>query len=348
MPATSVRDLVIKDDDLVIGTHGRSFWILDDITPLRQLTSQIATAPVILYKPQQAIRVRWSMYTDTPIPQEESAGENPPDGAIINYYIKDKSEGEVTLEITDSKGGLIRKYSSRDTLYKIPDVNIPLYWIRPQQILSGEAGHHRFLWDMKYTPLNVPASYPISAIYGNTEPRQTAPWVMPGTYIVRLTVDGKTYSQPLTIKMDPRVKTSVSNLKVQHDLSFDCYKRRKEIMTILNEIANLRSQIKVLQSKANGELLTSLKQSDELLSKMQTAPRGSQEPGFTEIQNAFSGLFGILQETDMPPATQVLKTAKETKTNYAKLLSEWNMFITKQFPELNKQLQAAGMTQISL
>jgi hypothetical protein len=218
MPATSIRDLVIKDDDLVIGTHGRSFWILDNITPLRQLTSLLSLEIIsdsesmggknILYKPQTNYRIRWTTYTDTPVPQEESAGENPPDGTMIDYYLNEKAK-DVKLEISISNGGkrtLIRRYTNADTLYKIGDVNIPHYWIRPQQILSGEPGQHRFLWDMKYAPLNVPPSYPISANYMNTAPDQTSPWIMPGTYTVSLTVDGKVYSQTFTIKMDPRLK----------------------------------------------------------------------------------------------------------------------------------------------
>ena len=228
MPATSIRDLVIKDDDIVIGTHGRSFWILDNITPLRQLKVNAPTATT-LYKPQQAIRVRWNMNTDTPLPPEEAAGENPPDGAVIDYYLNNNEE-EVQLDILNDKGTLIRRFSNMDTLYKIPDVNIPLYWIRPQQILAAKQGAHRFLWDMKYTPLNVPVEYPMTAVIHNTAPVATAPWVMPGNYTVKLTVKGKVYTQNLAIKMDPRVKTPIAQLQKQHDLSVICYEGRKKSM----------------------------------------------------------------------------------------------------------------------
>ena len=235
MPATSIRDLVIKDDDIVIGTHGRSFWILDNITPLRQLKVNAPTATT-LYKPQQAIRVRWNMNTDTPLPPEEAAGENPPDGAVIDYYLNNNEE-EVQLDILNDKGTLIRRFSNKDTLYKIPDVNIPLYWIRPQQILAAKQGAHRFLWDMKYTPLNVPVEYPMTAVIHNTAPVATAPWVMPGNYTVKLTVKGKVYTQNLAIKMDPRVKTPIAQLQKQHDLSVICYEGRKKSMVNFPEIA---------------------------------------------------------------------------------------------------------------
>jgi len=235
MPATSIRDLVIKDDDIVIGTHGRSFWILDNITPLRQLKVNAPTATT-LYKPQQAIRIRWNMNTDTPLPPEEPAGENPPDGAVIDYYLNNNEE-LVQLDILNDKGTLVRSFSNKDTLYNIPNVNIPLYWIKPQQILSAKQGAHRFLWDMKYNPLNIPVEYPMTAVIHNTAPVATAPWVMPGNYTVKLTVKGKVYTQNLTIKMDPRVKTPIAQLQKQHDLSVICYEGRKKSMVNFPEIA---------------------------------------------------------------------------------------------------------------
>jgi photosystem II stability/assembly factor-like uncharacterized protein len=297
MPATSIRDLVIKDDDVVVGTHGRGFWILDDITPLRQLTAEVSPKAHILYKPQNTYRVRWSMYTDTPLPQEEPAGQNPPDGAIINYYLKEKAQGEITLDILDAGGKLIRKFSSNDKPYVIPDVNIPLYWIRPQQILSGEAGAHRFLWDLHYTPLNVPPSYPISAIYQNTAPDPTSPWVMPGTYTARLSVEGKTYTQTFTVKIDPRVKTPLADLKTQHDLSVACYEGRKQVMSVLASLKGISNKTKEIS-----ELETSL----------------------NRLNGAFASVHNILQDSDNKPTTQAIAAAKEAQKTLSELLTKWN------------------------
>ncbi|MEN9382706.1 MAG: hypothetical protein RI940_1589 [Bacteroidota bacterium] len=223
MPATSIRDLVIKDDDIVVGTHGRSFWILDNITSLRQLVNKAKQKENIFYKPQTAMRIRWNNYTDSPVPQEEPAGENPPDGAIIDYYLSENANDVVTLQIKDEKNKVIRTFRSDDKPYEIPAVNIPLYWIRPQQILSAKAGSHRFLWDLHYTPMNTPPSYPIAAVYGNTAPEFTSPWVMPGNYTAVLTVNGKSYTQIIKVKMDPRVTTSIADLQAQHDYSMSCY-----------------------------------------------------------------------------------------------------------------------------
>jgi photosystem II stability/assembly factor-like uncharacterized protein len=229
MPSTSIRDLVIKDDDLVIGTHGRSFWILDNISSLRQLNASTKNQ-VALFKPQVATRVRWNMNTDTPLPPEEPAGENPPDGAMIEYYLPNATNDIVQIDILNQQKEVIRTFKSNDTLYKIPDVNIPLYWIRPQKIVSNQSGMHRLLWDMKYTPLNLPVSYPMTAVKNNTAPDATAPWVLPGTYTVRMTIGSKTLEQPIEIKMDPRVKTALIDLQRQHQLSKACYEARKQTM----------------------------------------------------------------------------------------------------------------------
>jgi photosystem II stability/assembly factor-like uncharacterized protein len=228
MPATSIRDLVIKDDDIVIGTHGRSFWILDNITPLRQVQSATSVHDIVMFKPQKAMRIRWNMNTDTPLPPEEPAGQNPPDGAAIDIALKSDAKTPVVIEIYDQQNKLIRKISSTDTSYAIPPLNIPLYWVRPQQMLSSKAGGQRFLWDMRYEPLNEPASFPMTAVKNNTAPEATAPWVMPGRYKIKLTANGQTTEQPLEIVMDPRVKTSVKDLQRQHDLSMICYEGKKK------------------------------------------------------------------------------------------------------------------------
>jgi photosystem II stability/assembly factor-like uncharacterized protein len=303
MPATSIRDLVVKDDDLVIGTHGRSFWILDNITALRQLA---ATAnPVTLFKPAPAWRVRWNMNTDTPIPQEEPAGENPPDGAMIEYYLPEKATGAVQISIADKNGYVVRKFSSSDTPYAIPPVNIPQYWIRPQQMLSGNAGTHRFLWDMHLAPLNVPVSYPMTAIYANTPPDATSPWVLPGSYMVTLTVNGKKYTQPLIIKMDPRVKTSPAALAEQYRLSFICYSR-------IQPLSDMVVQLEKAKATAGKERAAKI---DALIN----TPAGSKEPSFNSIIRNCNNLLNTLESSDWPPTSQVKNTVAEMDKQVAKL-----------------------------
>ena len=296
MPATSIRDLVIKDDDIVVGTHGRSFWILDNITPLRQISADLTKNEAILFKPQTAIRVRFSLYTDTPITQEEPAGQNPPDGAVIDYFLKEKAQGEVIMEVFDASGKSIRKFSSNDKPYELPDLNIPLYWIRPQQMLSGEAGSHRFLWDLHYKPLNLPPAYPISAVYQNTAPDATSPWAMTGNYTVKLTVNGKTYSQNFTLKIDPRVNTTPEKLKEQHDLSNICYEGRQKAMGILEEIKAIKDK-----SKEISEL----------------------EGSLNKTNNAFASAFNILHDSDFPATSQTVSAVNEAKKTLGDLMGIW-------------------------
>lgn len=289
MPATSIRDLVIKDDDLVVATHGRSFWILDDISLLRQISESLIENKIILYKPQNAVRVRWNMNPDTPLPQEEPAGENPPDGAIINYYLENQVK-KLELQILDSNFQVIRTFSNLDTLYTIPRVNIPLYWIRPQGTLSAQKGAHRFLWDLHYSPLNIPPTYPISAIFQNTAPQETSPWVMPGTYILRLLADEVKYDQSIKVVMDPRVKTAMRELKVQHDLSMVCY---------LNLIKCLEiNKSKEFKSNKNNEVLST-------------------------YFGTFLSLQNSLQSNDMPPTSQLIECVMIKDAEFKKLLESY-------------------------
>ncbi|MGH7532596.1 MAG: WD40/YVTN/BNR-like repeat-containing protein, partial [Gemmatimonadales bacterium] len=170
LPATSVRDLVVHQNDLAIATHGRGFWILDDMTPLRQAISARNSA-AFLYRAAPAWRWRWNRNTDTPLPPEEPAGQNPPDGAIIDYYIGGAVTGPVTLEIRNSAGQLVRRYSSADLPAPVDTValNVPTHWLRPFQPLSGAPGMHRFVWDLHYPPpAALGAEYPIAAIDHDT------------------------------------------------------------------------------------------------------------------------------------------------------------------------------------
>jgi hypothetical protein len=345
MPATSVRDLIIKNNDLVVATHGRGFWILDDINRLRQINNNVAKHSV-LFKPGNAIRVRWNVNTDTPLPPDEPAGQNPPDGAIIDYYLKDNIPEEVTLDILDAKGNEVRHYSSNDTLYKIPQVDIPLYWIRPQQILSSQAGAHRFIWDLHYDPLNLPPSFPIAAIYENTAPSPTSPWVMPGKYSIKLSVAGQTFVQPITVTMDPRVKTSTADLKKQFDLSMLCYDGRKAIANISNETVSLHQQIKNLIANDAGKLTDSLRQLDKRIIDFGNAK--SKLKSFNDVYSSFASSFNLLQGSDMPPTMKMINEVNDAETNMKELEQSWMKLKTVAIPKINKQLKKEGLNELTI
>lgn len=206
MPATSIRDLVVKGDDLVVGTHGRSIWILDDVTSLRQIGADLAGRPALLFKPQDAYLVDWNRNTDTPLPPEEPSGQNPPDGAILNFYLG-RDAAKVAIEILDPAGAVIRRYASDDPVVTLDPKTVayPLHWARPPQVLGTKKGSQRFVWDMRPTPPGGGRrGLPMAAVSGNTPLNPRAPMVKPGTYRVRLIVDGQTFEQELKLLPDPR------------------------------------------------------------------------------------------------------------------------------------------------
>jgi len=255
MPATSVRDLIVKDDDIVAATHGRGFWVLDDITPLRQIDKTVAAAAATLFLPRRAIRVRWNMNTDTPLPPETPTGENPPDGAVIDYALGTEAQGPVLLEILDRGGRLVRRYSSEDKS-ELPgrdEAPVPLYWYRPPLNLETTPGMHRFLWDMHWQPLEGVGrrggGLPIAAVPHDTVPAPVSPWVAPGEYTIRLTVGEAVFTQPITVTMDPRVRTDAMGLARQFELSKAMYDGVLETQAALRMMQSIRGQVAKLQEK---------------------------------------------------------------------------------------------------
>jgi photosystem II stability/assembly factor-like uncharacterized protein len=202
LPAASMRDLAVHNDDLIAATHGRGFWVLDNITALRQINDEVAKAPGYLFQPADAFNLPQSSDNGTPMPRDEPLAENPPYGAMIDYYLRSNVAGPVTLEILDPSGVVIRRYASDD---KIPAVDpnalsIPAFWVRTPEPISTAAGMHRWVWDLRPTTPPRP-----STGAGGGFGRGVAN-VLPGRYTVRLTVAGKSYAQPLNVKMDPRAK----------------------------------------------------------------------------------------------------------------------------------------------
>ena len=352
MPATSVRDLIIKDDDIVVATHGRGFWILDNISLLRQINPKLANAQAFLFRPQTALRVRWNTNSDTPLPPDVPMGENPPDGAVIDYYLGRAASGPVTLEIRDSSGQMVHRYSSNDPVPPVdPTLNIPTYWVRPTPSLSATPGVHRFLWAMHYAPVpGVKPSYPISAVYRNTPPEPTSPWAMPGAYTVVLTVGGKSYTQPLVVKMDPRVKTSTAELAQQFASSKQLYDEWLQLEPISARLNSLNRELTNLRARAGQSPVVA--QIDALGKKLQELTgSGNTRPGAAPglaVLTRLRTLFGLIQDVDLAPTPRVVAAVNELQRESRTLAERWRAIESQDIPALNRQLQAVGLPAIEM
>jgi hypothetical protein len=343
MPATSVRDLTIKDNDLAVGTHGRGFWILDDITPLRQFDDKVVASNAFLFAPELAYRVRWNTNSDTPLPPDEPAGQNPPDGTIFNYYLKSAATGPVTLEILDNASTVVRRYSSADPVPPPdPELAIPAYWLRPPQTLSSAAGMHRFVWDMHYAPVpGMKPYYPMTAIRRNTAPAPTSPWVMPGKYSVVLTVDGQRYTQPLAIEMDPRVKTSAADLQKQFELSKEIYDDSVVLQPVVERAASVLTKLKSMREKANGPEAVKTDAAIQELQSLEGAGgrrrRGPQTESLSGVRGSLMELLSMLQEVDAAPTMQATQAVSKVHQSATSLVERWQQFASQQLAPLKVQ-----------
>ena len=356
MAASSVRDLIIKGDDLCAATHGRGFWILDDITILRQIDPQTEKAVARLFRPQNAIRVRWNTNTDTPLPPDVPAGENPPDGAVIDYFIGSATTGVVTLEIRTESGQVVRRYSSNDPIPQIdPMLAIPAYWVRPDEGLSGQLGIHRFLWDLHYQPVpGVKPSYPIAAVYQDTAPEPTSPWVMPGNYTVVLTANGTSYTQSLNVKMDPRVKTPGADLEQQFKLAKQLYDQWISLTAVTAGVSATRTQLSDLREKTKEEALRA--QLEALIEKLQSLAGGGENrrpdpAGRQSLATTLArvrALFNILQEADVAPTPQAMAAVAEVAKDIQLLTERWDAIRLKDISTLNQKLTTLGLPVIDV
>ncbi len=364
LPPTSIRDLVVHGDDIVVGTHGRSFWIMDNITPLRELSEfarDLALEPIALahfFTPQVAYRIRRNNNTDTPLPPEEPAGQNPPNGAMIDYWIKHTRSAGVTLEITDSAKKLVRRFSNTDKpeLISEKDFNVPMYWAQPSPTLSGASGVHRFVWDLTYpAPEVLSRDFPTSAIYHDTPLYPQGATVLPGTYTVKLTVGGHVYAEELEIRMDPRVKTSPEDLRRQFDLDQKIAGALHKDYQALQQVRSLRLQLKALTGGPDP-----IKKTAAALDA-KAAPIEGEEGGYgtrylstpegrslARLNGGLNALVSALDTADAAPTTQQTAMFVELEKALEEQLAAWAQLKSKDIPELNEQLKKTGLPPIDL
>jgi photosystem II stability/assembly factor-like uncharacterized protein len=345
LPASQVTDIHVHGDDLAISTYGRGLWILDDIAPIRDLTPDLLADDVRLLPPVDAMRVRWDNWEDTPLPIETPSAKNPPDGVLIDYYLKSAHTGAVQIAIRDADGNLVRKFTGNISEPKLPPPNVPEYWFESSKSVDESAGLHRFVWDLRFdSPQALPASY-YGPILQYTEytladhaiphetPRQQpqGPLVVPGNYTVELTVDGKTYRQPLTVKLDPRVHASDQDLEIQSaqarritagmNVAYAEYKKVDALTTALDE------------SKKNAKPAPD---TAELEKQIKAVAEGTHDlPGLGAVNRDLGRLlFGIESADQRPSAPQVQALEEQCNAldNVLALWKQLNDGLAKQNP----------------
>ncbi len=385
MPAISVRDIEVKDDstclcsDLVAGTHGRGFWILDDVTPLRQAAEAKAATVAYLYKPEPALRVRFGTNDPTPWPPEVPAGQNPPPGGIIDYYLATNASGAVELEILDASGRVVRDFSSDDSArhpdpaldsaaynklcQRTPtaaDCGLPLYWPAPPFIISTKAGMHRFSWDLHYAPIpgvEGGGGGGIGAVPRRTYPSVGAPWAPPGTYTVRLTVGGKTFTQPLALRLDPRVKTPAAGLAELATLSRSTYDSARAAHAAYSQARALIARLdSVPGAKENADVAAFRAKLDSLAPV--PAPRrpgggfGAPAPtGPPTLNGAATTMLTAvmaMQGADFAPTAKEIAACDHGVEQYRVTSQRWAALKTTGLAALNAKLRAAGQPEVKL
>ncbi len=360
MPAISVRDLELKDDssclcsDLIAGTHGRGFWILDNVTPLRQaaaLRAAESARAAYLVKPATAVRVRLATNDPTPWPLEMPAGENPIPGGVIDYYLP-SGVGTATLEIVDKGGKAIRSYTSDDkgpavdaaldpTSYNrlcqrtpsLPRCAVPLYWAAPNQVLSAAAGVHRFRWDLRYDPIAIEGVPPVESATGAVPHRTyfagTTPWAPPGAYTVRLSAGGRTHTQPLELRLDPRVKTPAAAIARVSALSREMYD------------GAVAARAAYVQARAKADALPSSDAAlkariDSIAPPPARGPQGGRgggggfgggapvgPPTLESVRTAMMAAAMAMQGADVAPTARQLAAVTAARAQYVDVMKRW-------------------------
>ena len=356
LPHTAMRDLWIHDSDLIVGTHGRGFWILDDISPLREVSASIASS-AHLFAPAPAYRVQRDTNTDTPLPPDEPAAPNPPSGAIIDYYLP-AAASSVTLEILDAQDRLVRRYSNTDT----PPVSeedlqkqlIPLYWLRKFEKLSTEQGMHRWVWGLHYAPpTSTRHEYPIAAIPHDTPRYPLGPTVLPGSYKVRLTVDGKVSATTLTVKMDPRVKVSAAALQKKFEAEMRLAPAVSDSSQALIQSGSIRQQLDAASKQASGQTKEAIEAFEKKLTAVVGTAGGffappSNEVTLNRVNGQATGLYQQIWQADAEPTATQMTIASSTESDAKSALARWKDFQSTDLPALNQTLRGASLPEVKV
>ncbi len=324
LPVTSVRDLVVHNDDLIVATHGRSFWVLDNITPLRQASKQIEDSSAYLYKPALAIRIDNDTFPGTPLPPEEPTAANPPDGVYVDYVLPSGVTGPITLELLDATHHVIRHFSSQDKITRQHEpLPIAERWFPEPQHLESTAGMHRFIWDLKAESSGAP---PAEEDEESSAP--AGPRVPPGRYQIRLTVAGKTYLQPLMVRMDPNSPATQLTLLQQFTLARKIYAETLVSRQALAEIGSVQAQLTKMHETLGNTHPDILRSLDGALTAVDKILKGSQDDGsdddgLTSANTGLSSALRVIEGGDRTPPLQAIQLYRQSSAVVNTQVKSW-------------------------
>ncbi|HEX3432361.1 MAG TPA: sialidase family protein [Rhizomicrobium sp.] len=338
LPTAGVNDLLVHGNDLIAATQGRAIWVLDDITPLRDGAAQDADAH--LFTPALAWRLHSRNNVDTPLPPETPMGKNPPEGAVIDYRLPKNMRGVVTLEIRDGSGKTVRRFASNDKPEKLPaEQYFAKAWLSPPEVLEASAGFHRFVWNLRWPrPPAIKFGYGISAVWGEGTPAEPqGAWVLPGRYSVVLTANGKTYSAPLAVAEDPRVRVSASDLQSSFDLS-------QQIAAVLAQAREGYGEEKAVQKQLDGVKDGSL---HALVDRIRQKPAPG-EPTFESVDSILTGTEGDLEAVDAAPTAAQRQAFAYAQAKLAEAQRRWDAIRKGPLAELDSALKKSGRKPVTI
>lgn len=347
LPQTPIHDLTVKDNDLIVATHGRSFWILDDILPLREINEQLAGSDVLLYKPAPALR----LHAPEEVNRRQPVGENPPIGAVIDYYFATAPKSEVMLDILDAQGKLVRHYSSK----KKEEGEQPPEWpdlVVPSETIPVQAGMNRFAWNLKYdSPVKVPGAF-----YSGNGPE--GPYALPGNYTAKLTANGKSYTVPVELRLDPRVKVSTADLQKQFELSMRVRGDINRLHEAVNQMREVRAQLKTLEKRFGDSaqakpILNSAQELDKKMTpvegvliqyNMKSSEGNLNWPNM--LNESYDSLSHSIEYADGAPTQQQYAVADALEQQLNTELAKWQQIVQTDVATLNNTIRQQSLPAI--
>jgi hypothetical protein len=346
LPTASIHDLVIHGDDLVAATHGRAFWILDDITPLRQAHDVVKATGPWLYRPATAVRVDNDPYLGSPLPPEEPTAKNPPTGAIFDYHLK-VAASHIKLEIFDEKQSLVHSFSSADPREQHPPRPIAERWFPKPEILETTPGMHRFVWNLAW---GSPGEKDANAPDGDEGRPPRGPRAVPGIYEVRLTIDGRTLTQPLSIVMDPRSPATPDDLEQQLQLGREIFAKAINSRRTLAEVKSVQKQLSDLEQKVgdHADLKSALSQLETEIRKILAGSADSSTSGLEGTTAGIAAALAVVESGDRAVPSQAVALYQESNQAWKRCLADWNHVKTNWLPQINQHLRQNNIAPIAI